>query len=464
MCPGDGQAAALPSGNRRRAWAVDVARPGEAPRPLFLRFASEPNAPDDPYDLRREARLYRALAGTPVLLPRLVGEHPAHAALLLERVAGRSDFRSLAQPDATQVARNFMRALHMLHSLDAGPRGLGSPGSIGDRVREELHIWRTMYESTQWPDALLELAFRWLAANVPEPGQPPVVVHGDAGPGNFIFAEGRLAALVDWELWHLGDPVEDIAWLSMRSVLEPIPQFAQRVREYEALRGESVDRARLDYHRVFVTARVSVIRHRALADPSPDSDPGNSLVSRLVNRRLLVKSLRGAMRVAPAARDLPDPPPTPRTTDYDYLLGQLRDVVAPAVTDPVASRRIKGMARVLKHLREQDRRGAAFERQEREDLARVLGTQCRARTRAARNWPRPFAPGASPPRMRCATCSTNPPATRRSAPSRSGNSRVAGLNRWRIDDGCARTAGGRPRRRRLSLRLDLISDQPQLHE
>lgn len=231
-----------------------------------------------------------------------------------------------------------------------------------------------MYESTQRPDALLELAFRWLAANVPEPDRPPVIVHGDAGPGNFIFDGGRLAALVDWELWHLGDPVEDIAWLSMRSVLEPVPQFAQRMREYEALRGEPVDRARLDYHRVFVTTRVSVIRHRAQADPSPDSDPGNSLVSRFVNRRLLVESLRGAMRVAPAVRVLPDPPPTAETADYDYLLGQLRDVVAPAVTDPVASRRIKGMARVLKHLREQDRCGAAFERQEREDLARVLGT------------------------------------------------------------------------------------------
>lgn len=115
-----------------------MARPGEAPRPLFLRFASEPNAPDDPYDLRREARLYRALADTRVPLPHLVGEHPAHAAVLLERVAGRSDFRVLAQPDGTLMARDFMHALHTLHALDAGSLGLGSPGSIGERVRGEL--------------------------------------------------------------------------------------------------------------------------------------------------------------------------------------------------------------------------------------------------------------------------------------------------------------------------------------
>lgn len=362
----------LVGGNRRRAWAVDTEDACGARRPLFLRFASEPNAPDDPYDLRREARVYRALSGTAVALPQLVGEHPGHAALLLERVAGQSDFRALPDLEREQIAREFMSALHVLHSLEAAALGLGAVPTMRVAVEQELAIWRGMYESTQRADALLEFAFRWLSDHVPDLDQPAVVVHGDAGPGNFLFAQGHLAALVDWELWHFGDPVEDIAWLSMRSVLEPFPAFSQRVREYENLCGAPVERERLLYHRVFVTARVAVIRHRAMTDLSPDSDRGNSLVSRLVNRRLLLECLREATGAGEEPTDLPDPPRSPRTADFDDVLVQLRDVIAPAVSDPIATRRIKSVARVLKHLREEDRCLDAFEQQECEDLHLAL--------------------------------------------------------------------------------------------
>lgn len=367
-------AAALAGGNRRRAWAVDVQGPEGAPRALFLRFASAPNAADDPYDLRREARIYHALADTGVCLPRIVAEHPALPAMLIERVAGESAYRTCADgPAKERIAQDFMQALQRLHRLDATALGLGPVGSAADHVREELKIWRAMYEGTGRPDPLLALACVWLDANVPDVSTTATVVHGDAGPGNFLFAEGRLASMIDWELWHLGDPVEDIAWLSMRSVLEPVPDFAQRVREYEQLAGAPLDRARLLYHRIFVTLRVAVIRHRALLDPSPDSDPGNSLVSRLLNRRLLVDALSQALQLPATPLVLPSVAPSPRTADYAYLLAQLRDAITPAVRDPLVTRHVKGMARVLKHLQQQDHLGAAFDAQACEDLTALLG-------------------------------------------------------------------------------------------
>lgn len=369
------RATPLPGGNRRRAWAVDLAMPDGRIDPLFLRFASAPNPAEDPYDLPREARLYLALAPTGVCLPRIVATHPQLPAVLIERVAGEAGWRTCTdEATRVQIAQDFMAALHHLHVLDASRLGLGPVRSIADHVRDELAIWQRMYTCTGRMDALIELAFQWLTAHVPEAPETASVVHGDAGPGNFMFAGARLAALIDWELWHLGDPVEDLAWLSVRSVLEPFPQFAQRIREYEVLAGRPLDRERLRYHRIFVVLRIAVIRHRAEQTPSPDSDPGHSLVSRLVNRRLLLETLSQALGLPVPAVSLPSPPPSPRAADYQYLIGQLRDSLAPALSDPMLQRSIKGMARVLKHLQQHDHLGAAFAAQEREDLQATLGT------------------------------------------------------------------------------------------
>ena len=62
----------------------------------------------------------------------------------------------------------------------------------------------------------VELGLRWLRANAPEPAEPRLV-HGDFRLGNFIVDEDGLAAVIDWELAHLGDPAEDIGWLCIRS-------------------------------------------------------------------------------------------------------------------------------------------------------------------------------------------------------------------------------------------------------
>jgi aminoglycoside phosphotransferase (APT) family kinase protein len=128
---------------------------------------------------------------------------------------------------------------------------------------------------------------------LPDPDGPVVLVHGDAGPGNFLFEHGHLTAVIDWELAHLGDPMEDLAWFSMRSVMEPVPDFAESLADYERFAGAPIDRSRLLYHRVFVSARVVVIRHRNVT-----GEPAHAIVSRALNRRLLVEALADASGTA----------------------------------------------------------------------------------------------------------------------------------------------------------------------
>jgi len=95
-----------------------------------------------------------------------------------------------------------------------------------------------------------------------------VLVQGDTGPGNFMYADGRVVAVVDWELAHLGDPMDDIAWLALRATQEPFTDFPARLREYEALSGYAIDEARVRYYQVMAEAKLQVMGHRPPQRPA----------------------------------------------------------------------------------------------------------------------------------------------------------------------------------------------------
>src|SRR4029077_7368683 len=92
----------------------------------------------------------------------------------------------------------------------------------------------------------------------PRPAEPRLV-HGDFRLGNFIVDDAGLAAVIDWELAHLGDPAEDIGWLCIRSGLfgndhRPIAgvgQLDEFISSYEAAGGAPIARDRVRYWEAF---------------------------------------------------------------------------------------------------------------------------------------------------------------------------------------------------------------------
>jgi aminoglycoside phosphotransferase len=309
-------------------------------------------------------------------MPRLIAAHPEVDAMLMQRVDGDAALRKLTDAaDRQALADDFIDALWGLHAVDPRALPLGDLGPL-DRVpalvRRELATWRAMFDETGRPDVLIELGFDWLQRHVPDTEVPAALVHGDAGPGNFLFQGPRLQALIDWELAHLGDPLEDLAWMSMRCVIEPFPDFAAQVRRYERRAGVPVDRARLDYHRVFVALRVSVVRHRAVGVDAGDSDLANSLISRLVNRRLLVESLQHVMGQPAVEAVIPAARAGAFLAEFDYLIDHLAAAGALSA-DPAVSDHIKRAARIAKLLRAEDAIGAACRDAALDDLARPLG-------------------------------------------------------------------------------------------
>lgn len=359
-------------GNRRRSWAVDVCVAGGAVRELFLRHdPREGPIGAEPYTIAREAAVYRAIAPIPVKAPRIIAFHEQHRAILTDRAEGIAEFRHLKDPVAKQsIAHEFMANLAVLHHFDA--RAIALDGSVGgriaDQVGKELSLWRSMYQEVGQPDALIDLAFTWLEANLPDFDGPAAMVHGDAGPGNFLFHQGKLSALIDWEFAHLGDPVEDIAWFSMRCVMEPVPDFPAALAEYETAVGSPIDRVRHLYHRVLVSTRVCVIRHRNFG-----GELGHVIVSRGLNRRLLVEALMAASGMAPTKPKAVASAETGRTAMYSQMIEDFATVIVARSSDKSVIAAAKNAAKVTKYLKAIDQFGPSIEAAKLEAMTELLG-------------------------------------------------------------------------------------------
>jgi streptomycin 6-kinase len=167
-------------------------------------------------DMLRQAQVLRALAATTVPVPEVaVVDETQPAWFAMTFVEGEAIEPVLDQhhlpADLVHVRMiEATRVLRRLHRLDPTMLDLGHP--MPRRAADELQLWsRTMHavpaELRPGAEDLLER----LAAHVPD-DLPPVLLHGDFRLGNVLCQDMRVAAVVDWEIWSVGDPRVDLGW------------------------------------------------------------------------------------------------------------------------------------------------------------------------------------------------------------------------------------------------------------
>jgi aminoglycoside phosphotransferase (APT) family kinase protein len=220
--------------------------------------------PDDgllgPYDAAGQYRLHETLLRTDVPVPALVGleldgtvlGRPFYA---MDRVEGVVPVQwhgsaSVIFPDddaRRRVGLDFVDRLAEIHTVDWRSAALDAllpgPGE-GDAATAEIDRWeRFLDDSVTVEVPMLRAALSWCRRNAATSGST-VLCHGDYRIGNFMVRDGRIVAVFDWELAHLGDPVEDIAWASLRlfrgrsplvSQLLPADEFTNRYTERTGL-------------------------------------------------------------------------------------------------------------------------------------------------------------------------------------------------------------------------------------
>ncbi|HEY4942058.1 MAG TPA: phosphotransferase family protein [Rhizomicrobium sp.] len=116
-----------------------------------------------------------------------------------------------------KVGRQFFSVLGRIASVDPRDVGLADfegESDIHDVAMHEVARWeKVIEEDEREPQPIARAAIRWLKRHPPPPAQKISVVHGDYRTGNFLVDDdGTIRAILDWEMAHLGDPLEDLGW------------------------------------------------------------------------------------------------------------------------------------------------------------------------------------------------------------------------------------------------------------
>jgi aminoglycoside phosphotransferase (APT) family kinase protein len=257
----------LSGGASRETWAFTL---GE--RPLILQRA-RPGGMRGEAGMATEAALLRAARRAGVPVPAVVatdrdvpaGEHASLGAswVVVERIEGETIPRRILRDDAYAAARPQLaaqcgRALAALHTIE--------PAVAPELdATDQFDQFRGLLDAFGEPHPAFELGFRWLSRRRPEP-RADTVVHGDFRNGNLIVGPDGLRAVLDWELAHLGDPLEDLGWLCVRAWrfgAEPrVGGFGtvdELVAAYEEASGRSVDRDELAWWEAMGTLKWGVM-------------------------------------------------------------------------------------------------------------------------------------------------------------------------------------------------------------
>jgi aminoglycoside phosphotransferase len=293
-----------------------------------------------------------------VPVPQIVGDEPALGVVLMERVEGRSDFPAVDhEHEREPTARHLMEIAAALHRIDPGTIDaphLGVPADPTVHAAQRIaDLEVTAAASDAARDPLLAGALDWLRAAAPASDRT-ALVHSDLGPGNFLAREGRVTAVLDWEVAHFGDPMEDLAALSIRDMATPVGDLPTRFHEYEAAAGVPVDLERVRYYRVLILARNTMLLDLGLDRLDASMDGAQLTMYRALLHRALGLVLCDAVGTTrPALRDAlsADAAEAGRVGRLAAATAQqLRDVVVPAVGDPLAVARATGAAAVVEHL------------------------------------------------------------------------------------------------------------------
>jgi aminoglycoside phosphotransferase (APT) family kinase protein len=252
----------LSAGATLQTWAFDAVRAGER-EPLILRRSPGGLRGAESLPLADEAALLRAMATTSAALKPLLAEvlqvlQPADGlgdGFVMRRMAGETIARKIQRDAAFDAVRPRLvgqlgRALGAIHRIDISRL----PPLPRRDLAQTLYKLQARCATLQRPNAVFAHALRWLQQHRPDAaGERRTLVHGDYRLGNVIVTPDGLAAVLDWEIAHLGDPAEDLAWIALPPwrfgrIQQPVAGLGTREQlfeAYEAATGWRVDAQRV---------------------------------------------------------------------------------------------------------------------------------------------------------------------------------------------------------------------------
>jgi aminoglycoside phosphotransferase (APT) family kinase protein len=293
----------------------------------------------EPYDLKRQFDILRALEETPIRSPRVLwlentGDVIGREFYVMEQLAGTVYERVVPEDLAGDAARrrrmceSMAEQIAAIHLVNLRPTGLDAIGDGHGYLDRELGRWGAEMRRVQrGPLPALERLATALRDQQPAQHQAITLVHGDAKPGNFAFNGAEVSAVFDWEMATIGDPMADIGWAE---VLWPFPgSFTslpgslttdEFVARWEQLTGLTAQHR--EWYRAFQAFKMAVI----LLVGGHLFDSGYSEDLRFLEMTQAIHPLTcTALNELGAGTELPAGPVTPRDERIAEVKHSLRD-------------------------------------------------------------------------------------------------------------------------------------------
>ncbi len=262
-------------GASRQTWSFDAVV-GDCRHELILRRDPPTTGGEASGSLPRavEFRVLHAAFQAGVRAPEVLFElTPADGlgeAYVMRRIGGIAIARKLLRDAPYAAARGkvagqlgeILARIHAVPTTSLPPLAHREAADLIAGLRGQL-------DALRYAQPVFELALSWLDRRRPAKAERTVLVHGDYRTGNYLVDETGVTAILDWEGAHLGDPIEDLGWLCVKSwrfgaVDKPAGGFGSREElwaAYERAGGIKVDPARARWWEVFGTVRWGIICH-----------------------------------------------------------------------------------------------------------------------------------------------------------------------------------------------------------
>jgi aminoglycoside phosphotransferase (APT) family kinase protein len=354
----------------RPTWFVDVDRDGETLQ-LVVRGERGADIPMQ-FPLRHEMSLQRVMYEQGILVPKVYGWIDELPAYVMDRADGKPSFDGLTVEQRDAVMRDYMAQLAQLHRaplkpfIEAGvqraPTAAAS-GRFGIGRFEE--VWR---HGKNAPNPLLEFMLGWLTRH-------PVDSRGRESPivwdsGQLHQHDGRLIALLDVEIGHIGDPMMDLAAPRMRDTVLHFGDFDVLYTEYERAGGYPMDIDAVQLHHIAFTLTNELAFRNSLNNPAPDSDYMTNLHWCSETNLHAVEALAERLAIELEEPDLPDVPPTRAAVAHRQLVDMLRTT---ELADDYVRYRLRIAFRLARYLQREDEIGVEITNADLDDLVPLLG-------------------------------------------------------------------------------------------
>lgn len=353
----------------RPVWFADVERDSE-----LLELCVRGDRTDMPliFPLDHEMRLQSVMHDHGIPTPNVYGWIDEPMAYVMDRVPGRNDFEKATEAERSAVIDDYLHILARLHSLPIGPfveSGILRAATPAQSGTYGMSRYEKVFRSVKaYPDPFMEFSLGWLKRNPPVSHDRESAIVWDSG--QFHHENGKIVAVLDVEIGHIGDPMMDLAAWRMRDTVIGYGNMAHLYARYSEITGEDIDLDAIQRHHFAFTLSNQLPLGAALRLPAPESDLMTNLQWCCETNLFATEALAEILDIELPSVDMPAPRESRGTVVLEHLVRNLRGV---NTDDEFVEYRLRTMFRMARHAARIDEIGDAVSVDDLDDLHQLFG-------------------------------------------------------------------------------------------